>query len=67
VLANRLCTVTDWAGRVVTYAYDTSGRLQRVTDRAGKATTYAYDGTTQHLTSITDANNHVAVAMTYDA
>ena len=30
-------------------------------------TTYAYDGTSSHLTTITDANSHVAVTMTYDS
>jgi YD repeat-containing protein len=30
-------------------------------------TTYAYDGTSSRLTSITDANAHTAVTMTYDS
>jgi RHS repeat-associated protein len=65
----RLCTVTDWTGRVVTYTYDVSGRLLTATDRMSPAdvTTSAYDGTSPRLTSITDANSHVAVTMTYDA
>ena len=62
-----LTSVTDWIDRVVEYGYDTLGCLETVTDREGKVTTYAYDGTTHRLTTITDANGHVAITMTYDA
>ncbi len=63
-----LASVTDWANRVVRYAYDTNNppRLQNVTDRNNQVTHFAYDGTSQRLTSIADANNHVAVSMSYD-
>ncbi len=61
-----LSTVTDWANRVVTYGYDSSSRLQTVTDRESKVTTFAYDGTTQRITTITDALSHIVVTNTYD-
>jgi YD repeat-containing protein len=61
-----LTTITDWSNRVVRYTYDANGRLHMAADRNNQITTYQYDGTTQHLTSLTDANNHVAVSMTYD-
>ncbi len=66
--AGLLASVTDWMSpaRSVQFGYDASGRLHSVTDRAGKITTYGYDGTTSRLTTITDANGHVAVTMTYD-
>ncbi len=64
-----LTSVTDWASppRTVSYQYDPNGRLWKVTNRENQTTTFAYDGTSQRLTSITDANGHVAVTMTYDA
>lgn len=70
--SGRLCSVTDWAGRAVTYGYDATKRLTQVWDRqnpppATPLMTFAYSGTSQLLTSITDANGHVAVTMTYDA
>lgn len=63
-----LTSVTDWAtpARVVNYGYDASGRLETVTDREGKATTFAYDGSSQRISSITDARSHVALTLTYD-
>ncbi len=65
--SGRLTAVSDWAGRRVAYGYDAAGRLETVTDRESKVTTFAYDGASQHLVSITDANAHVAVTMTYDS
>lgn len=64
----RLVSVSDWLApaRTVTYGYDTSGRLQTVTDRRGKTTTFGYDGASSRLASITDANGHVALTLTYD-
>jgi RHS repeat-associated protein len=64
-----LTSLTDWASpaRVVTYQYDGTGRLWKVTDREGKTTTYTYDGTSQRIATITDARNHVALTLTYDA
>ena len=66
-----LTSVTDWASpaRSVQFGYDTNSppRLHTVTDRNGKVTTYGYDGTSARLTTITDANSHTAVTMTYDA
>jgi RHS repeat-associated protein len=70
VTSGRLLTVTDWLSptpRRVVFGYDTIGRLQTATDREGKVTTYAYDGSSARIASITDANGHVAVTMTYDA
>ncbi|HEY1296589.1 MAG TPA: RHS repeat-associated core domain-containing protein, partial [Chloroflexota bacterium] len=64
-----LISITDWSGRVVHYAYDTNTppRLHSVTDRNNQVTTYAYNGSSPQLASITDANGHVAVTMTYDS
>lgn len=66
--SGRLTSVSDWLSpaRTVQYGYDSNGRLSTVTDRDSKVTTYGYDGTTSHLTTITDANNHVALTLTYD-
>jgi RHS repeat-associated protein len=66
---NLLTSVTDWASpsRSVTYQYDANGRLWKATDREGKTTTFAYDGTSQRLTTLTDARAHVALTLTYDA
>jgi len=61
-----LSSVTDWTNRSVQFGYDGNGRLQTVHDRNNQVTTYGYDGTISHLTTITDANNHVALTMTYD-
>jgi YD repeat-containing protein len=63
-----LTSVTDWASpaRSVTFGYDASNRLHTVTDRTGKITAFGYDGTSSRLTTITDANSHTAVTMTYD-
>jgi RHS repeat-associated protein len=64
-----LTGVADWAtpARTVTYEYDGSGRLWKVTDREAKTTTFGYDGTSSRIASITDALNHVALTLTYDA
>lgn len=60
-----LISVSDWISRTVSFSYDTEGRLSTVTDREDNVTTYGYDGTTSLLTTITDANGHVAVTNTY--
>ena len=55
---------------MVRSTYDGSGRLATVEDRqndAGHRTTFGYDRTSARLASITDANGHVAVSMTYDS
>jgi RHS repeat-associated protein len=64
-----LTSVTDWASpsRSVAYQYDATGRLWKVTDREGKVTTFGYDGTSSRLATLTDARNHVALTLTYDA
>lgn len=64
-----LTSVTDWASpaRTVTYQYDAQGRLWQVTDRESRTTTFGYDGTSQRLTTITDARGNVALTMTYNA
>ncbi|MHB1452994.1 MAG: RICIN domain-containing protein [Saccharofermentanales bacterium] len=46
----RLSTVTDGAGRIITFGYDTSHRLSTITDPAGRVTTYTYSG--ENLASI---------------
>lgn len=64
---NLLENVTDWIGREVSFTYDSINRLASVTNREGAVTTYGYDGTSQRLTTITDALNHVVVTNTYDS
>lgn len=64
----RLLSITDWAGREVSFDYDLNGRrLSSVTDRENNTTSYEYEGATHLLTSIIDGNGHVAVSNTYDA
>lgn len=65
--SGRLTSVSDWANRTVSYGYDASGRLSSVTDREGKTTNFGYDGTSQRITTITDARNYIVVTNTYDA
>jgi YD repeat-containing protein len=68
-----LQSVTDWDDppRVVRFGYDAAGRLVRVIDREGGYTQYAYDDSaadrTHLLTTLTDALNHVALTVAYDA
>lgn len=66
---DRLVSVTLPDEREVTYSYAGGGDhpLQTVTDATGAETTYAYtDDERQFLDSITDANEHVVVANSYD-
>lgn len=65
--SGRLTQVSDWMGRNVNYGYDANNRLTTVTDRVESVTTYAYSGTTNLLTTVTDARSNVAVTNTYDA
>ena len=53
----RLCSVTDWNNRTVSYAYDGNGRLASVTDRENGTTRYCYDGY--------DATNRVLTIVQY--
>ncbi|MFN8523147.1 MAG: polymorphic toxin-type HINT domain-containing protein [Chloroflexota bacterium] len=65
----RLTSVTDWqpvTPRTVSYGYDANGRLAAVSDRDGKTTAYGYDGSSGRLATITDANAHTALTLTYD-
>jgi YD repeat-containing protein len=68
-LAGRLCSIADWLNppRTVQFGYDSGGRLQRSTDRNGNATTYTYDGASERMSTLTDANGHVALTLGYDA
>ena len=50
--SNRISKVTDPAGRIATFGYDSSNRLASIMDPAGRSTTYAYNSSGQ-LTSIT--------------
>lgn len=59
----RIATVTDPAGRVMTYAYDGSGYLSSVTDPIGRSVTYSV--TAGRLASATDVNGGT-VTYTYD-
>ena len=51
--------------RTVEFTYDANGDLEQVTDVKGGITTYAYSD--HRMTSLTDANGHVAVQNTYDS
>lgn len=42
---NRITSITDTAGRSVSYHYNAGGQLVGVTDVNGNTTTYTYDGT----------------------
>jgi RHS repeat-associated protein len=67
-----LTSITDWQSgtpREVQFGYDGYGRLTSVTDRNSQTTQYAYSdptGVTALLTTITDANGHVAITNHYD-
>ncbi|MHB8593104.1 MAG: RHS repeat-associated core domain-containing protein, partial [Acidimicrobiales bacterium] len=62
----RLSTVTDSAGRSLTFAYDgTSPLVSSVTDGAGRVVRYGYDGSGD-LTSVTDPLGRQST-YTYDA
>lgn len=65
--SGHIIKITDWANRVVSYSYDSNNRLQTVTDRENKVTTYSYDGSSQRITTITDARNNTVVTNNYDS
>jgi len=63
--SSRLSTVTDAAGRTLTFSYGTNGKVSAVADSAGRGLLYGYDGAA-NLTDVTDVgggNTH----FTYDA
>jgi len=68
----KLQTVTDFAGRVTTYAYDSLGRLTTITEPdpdgegalTAPVTTYTYDGDSSRILTVTDPAGNVT-AYTY--
>ena len=58
-LRDRSCvtSVTDPAGRIVHYSYDSNGNLTGVQDVGGAWTSYGYDNS-HRLTSVTDADGN---------
>ncbi|MGC2375261.1 MAG: RHS repeat-associated core domain-containing protein [Solirubrobacteraceae bacterium] len=62
--SGQLSTVTDPAGRKLTFTY-TSNRISSVTDPLGRVVNYAYDGE-GNLTDVTDVNGG-NTHFTYDA
>lgn len=62
--SNRINTITDFAGRVVTYAYNTSGYLSTVTDPMGNVTRYTYNSG-GFLTEVRDHNSNLIESYTY--
>jgi RHS repeat-associated protein len=64
--SDRITRAEDITGRVVTYTYDTGGRLIQVTGpAANNITKYAYNASHQ-LTTITDARDIVYLTNEYD-
>lgn len=61
---SRLATVTDQAGRSLSFAYGTNGLLSQVTDAVNRTVSFAYDGG-GNLTSATDVAGGVT-SFTYD-
>jgi RHS repeat-associated protein len=65
----RLSSVTDPAGKVIQYAYDSHGNLTTVTypDTTTRKYAYAASGGTYALTSLTDENNAVYASWAYSS
>jgi len=63
-LNNRISTITDPVGRVVSYIYNTSNYLSRVTDPTGRHFNYEYDAD-GYLIRIRDHNNNALESFTY--
>lgn len=57
-------TVTDPAGRTLTFSYGANGDVASVSDSGGRSVSYAYDSS-GNLSSATDADGH-ATSFTYD-
>jgi RHS repeat-associated protein len=62
--AGRLATVTDAAGRRLTYSYGGDGHVSSLTGPGGRTVSYHYD-TAGDLRSVDDATGHT-MSMTYD-
>jgi RHS repeat-associated protein len=61
----KLASVTDTAGRVITFTYDASDRIIQVSDPLPRTVSFGYDAA-GHLTSVTDPNGGIE-GYTYDA
>lgn len=61
----RLTQMTDPAGRVFRYQYDSLGNLTRYTNARGGATSYAYDAD-HRMTTVTDPTGQQFVTNAYD-
>ena len=65
-LDDRLSSITDYAGRVTKYTYDSAGNLTKVTHPDNTEARYTYDAATGHLTGMYDAEAKYGVEYTYD-
>ena len=63
-LPDRITKITDPLNRSVEFTYNASGDLTRVKDVKGGFTDYTYSN--HRMTSITDANAHLALQIWYD-
>ena len=62
---SNLATITDAAGRAITFTSDANGRLTQITDPLGRTVQYAYDANT-NLVTVTDLRGNVT-QFAYDA
>jgi RHS repeat-associated protein len=62
---SQLTTVTDPAGRALTFSYNAAGRIAKVTDPIGRTVTFGYDDATGNLIDVTDVAGGVT-HFTYD-
>ncbi len=62
---DRITKVTDPIGRTIEFTYDAAGDLTQVKDVKGGFTAYGYIN--HRMTSLTDANSHLALQNWYDS
>lgn len=65
-VANQVLEVQGPLNRLTKYTYDPAGNVTSIVDPQGNATLLEYEPTFNHVTTITDALNHV-IRLTYDS
>lgn len=62
--SGRLTTVTDPAGRTLTFSYGTNGKVSQVADSSGRQVSYGYnsDGELTDVTDVESGNTHFGYA-----